>query len=149
MATAYDVMDKAYSACKDSEIKRLHQNLPRATVTCRFRVRHRDPGDACRLRVCNHFTILGSQMGRPPRRTGTVHRLTNRKARICITPDHAPPHFHVRGPGWAISIEIRTLAIMVGWAPARELSEALEWAAQPRNRATLMNKWDDLNERED
>ena len=82
----------------------------------------------------------------PPRRTGTVHRLTNHRVRICVTPDHAPPHFHLRGPGWSISIEIKTLTIMVGWAPPAELAEALDWAKA--NQHVLMWKWDDLNERE-
>ena len=42
-----------------------------------------------------------------------IVRLSNSK--ICIFPgDHAPPHFHLKGPGWIASIDIVTLEILKG-----------------------------------
>jgi hypothetical protein len=60
-------------------------------------------------------------------------------------PDHAPPHFHLMGPGWSATVRIDTFTVTRGWAPARELREALEWAAA--NRRFLEAKWAELNER--
>lgn len=76
----------------------------------------------------------------------TIHRLTNRKARICMFPDHAPPHFHLIGPGWAAVIEIGGLALVRGDAPRAELAEAREWAT--RNAEHLRRCWEELNERD-
>jgi hypothetical protein len=60
-------------------------------------------------------------------------------------PDHAPPHFHLLGPGWSAVIEIDTLIVTRGRAPSRELGEALEWARA--NRQFLAETWAELNER--
>ena len=48
-----------------------------------------------------------------------IVRLTNCK--ICIySGDHAPPHFHVRGPGWSASIMLGSLLVLEGaWTPGR------------------------------
>jgi hypothetical protein len=60
-------------------------------------------------------------------------------------PDHAPPHFHLLGPGWSAVVEIDGLTLSRGWAPPRELGEALEWARD--NHRLLAEKWEELNER--
>jgi hypothetical protein len=60
-------------------------------------------------------------------------------------PDHAPPHFHLLGPGWSAAIEIASLVVTRGSAPARELREALDWARA--NQLLLAEKWAELNER--
>jgi len=69
---------------------------------------------------------------------------TNSKAKLCMYPDHAPPHFHLLGPGWSAVIEIDSLIVTRGWAPSRELGEALEWART--NHQLLTAKWAELNE---
>lgn len=76
-----------------------------------------------------------------------IVRLSN--AKICIFPgDHAPPHFHLKGPGWIASIEIASLEILKGKAPKADLAEAFEWARVPENLAVLASEWRRLNERE-
>ena len=77
----------------------------------------------------------------------TIYRLSNVKARVCMFPDHAPPHFHLLGPGWAAVVDIRTLKVTRGHAPRGELKEVLAWAAT--NKRLLLSKWNELNERED
>ena len=61
-------------------------------------------------------------------------------------PDHAPPHFHLLGPGWSAVIQLDTLTVVRGRAPARELGEALDWARA--NQGYLAAKWAELNERD-
>jgi uncharacterized protein DUF4160 len=76
-----------------------------------------------------------------------IARLSN--AKICIFPgDHAPPHFHLKGPGWTAAIEITTLEILRGKAPRADLLEAIQWAIVPENSALLAREWRRLNERE-
>jgi hypothetical protein len=60
-------------------------------------------------------------------------------------PDLVPPHFHLLGPGWSAAIHISTLTITRGWAPPKELREALDWARA--NQHVLVAKWEELNER--
>lgn len=75
----------------------------------------------------------------------TVHRLSN--ARICMyADDHAPPHFHLKGPDWECMIDIDTLQIIEGDAVKRDYLDAISWARS--NRDTLLSEWRRLNERE-
>jgi hypothetical protein len=77
----------------------------------------------------------------------TLARLSNSK--ICIFPgDHAPPHFHLMGPGWKVTIEITTLEILTGRGPRADIQEANNWASEPENIVTLVNEWSRLNERD-
>lgn len=71
---------------------------------------------------------------------------TNQRAKLCMYPDHVPPHFHLLGPGWSAMIRIDTLAVIRGRAPATELREALAWARA--NKQFLAAKWAELNERD-
>ena len=76
-----------------------------------------------------------------------IVRLSNSK--ICIFPgDHAPPHFHLKGPDWMASIEITSLELLKGKAPRGDLEEALQWATISENSALLASEWRRLNERE-
>lgn len=75
------------------------------------------------------------------------YRLSNSKAKICLhADDHAPPHVHLRFPGGSALIDIRTLAVIRGDAPANVLREACEWLAG--NRDAAFEEWRRLNERE-
>ena len=60
--------------------------------------------------------------------------------------DHCPPHFHIRGPGWDVAVDLQTLEVLVGLGDDGAISEAIEWARQ--NRAQLYTVWGRLNERE-
>jgi hypothetical protein len=76
-----------------------------------------------------------------------IVRLSNCK--ICIYPgDHAPPHLHVRGAGWAVSISLFEFELMQGKGPRTDILEAIEWARQPGNSLLLMSEWVRLNERD-
>ena len=75
-----------------------------------------------------------------------IHRFTA-KVKICMYPDHAPPHFHLRGPGWSAAINLNTLTVMRGNAPKKELRRAADWAKA--NRSFLRLEWKRLNERDD
>ncbi len=75
----------------------------------------------------------------------TIQRLAN--VTIYIYPDdHAPPHFHVRGPHSNIQIEIKTLQVLRGSYRPVDLAEAITWAA--RHQPLLREKWREFNERE-
>jgi hypothetical protein len=75
-----------------------------------------------------------------------VHRFTAR-VKICMYPDHAPPHFHLRGPGWSAVIDLDSLAVVRGQAPKKEIRRAVEWAKA--NGRLLRLEWERLNERDD
>jgi|SRR5262245_22270656 len=104
--------------------------------------------------MCNYFTYRiasanqlhyfsnGTSSGLMPR----VHTLSNSRVYVHARREHPPPHFHVNGPGWEVVIEIRTLQIRKGWAPAADLAEALEWARN--NQGFLLERWDYYNERD-
>lgn len=61
--------------------------------------------------------------------------------------DHARPHFHLIGPDCAIVFEIEGLSWVRGVGPDVIVNEALARAANEK--ATLLAKWDELNERDD
>jgi Domain of unknown function (DUF4160) len=76
-----------------------------------------------------------------------IVRLSNHRVRICMYPDHAPPHFHLLGPGWSAQINLQTLQVMRGSPPAQYLAECVEWAVA--NKPLLISEWESLNERDD
>ena len=53
--------------------------------------------------------------------------------------EHAPPHFHALYGEHEAQIEIRTLEVIVGYLPKRDLSLTIEWAIG--HRAELMEDW--------
>ena len=76
-----------------------------------------------------------------------IVRLTNCK--ICIYPgDHLPPHFHVRGPGWSVSIVIASFRVLKGKGPKADLEEAIRWATDPDHMYRLAAEWRRFNERD-
>jgi hypothetical protein len=75
-----------------------------------------------------------------------IHRFTG-KVKICMYPDHAPPHFHLRGPGWSVVVRLSDLTVMRGKAPPGELARMRTWARA--NRELLDAEWERLNERDD
>ena len=65
-------------------------------------------------------------------------------------PDHAPPHFHVRGPGWSVVVNIKGFKVARGRPPKKakkELARAIRWAKD--NKALLVAEWERLSERDD
>jgi hypothetical protein len=60
--------------------------------------------------------------------------------------DHAPPHFHARGPNTDIQISIETLQIMRGHFTRAAFAETTAWAAS--NQPLLRTKWNEINERD-
>jgi hypothetical protein len=76
-----------------------------------------------------------------------VVRLSNCK--ICVySGDHAPPHFHVRGPGWNVVISMGSLVVLKGKGPRADIAEAIAWASASNNGLHLQSEWRRLNERE-
>lgn len=57
--------------------------------------------------------------------------------------EHGLPHFHIEGPNFRCSVNIETLEIIIGEAPAAVISEAQHWAKQ--NQVLLRAKWRELN----
>lgn len=67
--------------------------------------------------------------------------------KICLYPgDHAPPHFHIRGRGWSVVIDMASLELTRGRGPKPAIVEAVEWAKE--NLALLQAEWRRLNERD-
>jgi hypothetical protein len=60
--------------------------------------------------------------------------------------DHAPPHFHARGPDIDIQVSIETLQVMRGRYAIAALAETTTWAAN--NQPLLRAKWIEFNERD-
>lgn len=74
----------------------------------------------------------------------TIIWLSNCK--IAMYPgDHAPPHFHLRGPNSNALIRLSDLKMERGWVDHRDLEEAKRWAEA--NRTMLLAEWSRLNER--
>lgn len=69
--------------------------------------------------------------------------ISNWKVKICMHIDHAPPHFHIRGPGWNVKISLHTFDKLRGNGDASEIRECVEWAKE--NRELLWNEWNRLN----
>ena len=72
----------------------------------------------------------------------TVHRAPGWKIAV-YGREHGVPHFHVEGRGFRCSVGIRSLEVIIGWAPAAILKEARSWAKE--NRPALLAKWRELN----
>jgi hypothetical protein len=59
--------------------------------------------------------------------------------------DHPPPHFHViTRSDERVAVVIETLAVFAGEADARDIAEALDWAAN--NRELLRERWQEYSE---
>lgn len=72
----------------------------------------------------------------------TIRRVRN--IRITIHPgDHRPPHFHIYGPGWRVSVDIETGEVIAGEASQNELRRALEDADAVMDE--IRAEWDRLN----
>jgi Domain of unknown function (DUF4160) len=76
-----------------------------------------------------------------------VRQLSNSKVYVYARGEHPPPHFHLVGPGWEAVIDIATLRVTRGEAPSGDLAEAINWARA--NKQPLLDKWSELNERDD
>ena len=76
----------------------------------------------------------------------TVHRLSH-ALKICMyADDHAPPHFHLKRPGFDCQVRLADLQVMRGDVDSQDLALALDWAGA--NRDLLSRRWSELNERE-
>jgi hypothetical protein len=77
-----------------------------------------------------------------------IHRF-NTRVKLCMYADHAPPHFHLRGPGWSALIDIETLIVRRAdkAVPRKEIKRAVDWARA--NMELLRREWERLNERDD
>jgi len=75
-----------------------------------------------------------------------VHTLSNSRVYVHARGEHPPPHFHLVGPDWDATIDIRTLEVTRGWAPASDLGEARAWAKD--NQGYLLAKWTEYNVRD-
>lgn len=74
-----------------------------------------------------------------------IIRLSNCK--ICVyADDHLPPHFHIRGRGWDVSVNLKTLTLMAGKGVGNDIDEAIQWAET--NVELLYQVWKKLNERD-
>jgi len=60
--------------------------------------------------------------------------------------DHDPPHFHIRGIGWNVSVDLQTMNLTAGLGPAKEIAEAIQWAGEHQTQLYL--EWSRLNERD-
>lgn len=60
--------------------------------------------------------------------------------------DHAPPHFHIRAPGWEVLVDLKSLQVTRGTGNSVEIAEAISWAK--KNIELLRNKWIECNEQE-
>jgi hypothetical protein len=74
-----------------------------------------------------------------------VHRLSNIGIYISAD-DHAPPHFHIRGPNSDAQLLIDTLQVIRGTCKQSELAEARAWAAAniTRSGASTMSEADEI-----
>ena len=67
-----------------------------------------------------------------------IRKFSNTDLRINAD-DHNPPHFHILGPGFQVSVDIATMEISAGEARPRDIREAMNWARE--NRDFLMSEW--------
>jgi hypothetical protein len=74
----------------------------------------------------------------------TVKVLSRAKIEM-FADDHAPPHFHLRGPTSNALVRLDKLSVMRGTYSRRDLAEALAWAEG--NLPLLYAEWSRLNER--
>ena len=79
-----------------------------------------------------------------------VHDLGHSKATLQVYGrEHAPPHFHIVGPGFSVSIDMATLSVdgIRGRPPKNVVADAIAWASLVENQKLLQTTWDTLNER--
>jgi hypothetical protein len=74
----------------------------------------------------------------------TITTLSNARI-LMFFGDHAPPHFHLKGPNSKALVRIDTLAVLRGYADRGDLAEAIAWARA--NADLLSAEWSRLNER--
>jgi hypothetical protein len=72
----------------------------------------------------------------------TLYR--ERKVKIAVYADHAPPHFHVHTPEGDALIDLRTMKVIAGTIDPKSLTLAISWAMQ--NRKLLETEWFRLNQ---
>lgn len=57
--------------------------------------------------------------------------------------DHNPPHVHLMGPDFEASIDLSTLEVLDGSAPAKVLRHARKWLND--NQEELLKQWQKLH----
>ena len=62
----------------------------------------------------------------------TIHQLTQALKIRMSADDHAPRHFHVKGPGVDVMVGLADLQVLQGEFGRRDLASALSWAGQNR-----------------
>jgi Domain of unknown function (DUF4160) len=68
-------------------------------------------------------------------------------AYIHVRNEHYRPHFHIRGPGWSVSIAIGSWELLEGQPPQGKLADILRWARD--HEQMLSEKWSEFNEQQD
>ena len=69
--------------------------------------------------------------------------------KICVyAGDHLPPLYHIRGPGWTVTVGLGSLSVLKGRGPKSEIEGAMAWAMLPANLDLLARWWSYLNERD-
>lgn len=71
----------------------------------------------------------------------TIERFGN--LRLAIFRDHNPPHFHILGPGCAVSVDLRTFAVLEGRPLPPGTAAVIEWAKAHTD--LLWRLWNELN----
>ena len=57
--------------------------------------------------------------------------------------EHGRVHFHLSGPSFDCALDLETLEILAGRAPAGALGLARKWARE--NRQAIRKAWEELN----
>ena len=73
---------------------------------------------------------------------GTLKRFGKSKLTV-FAGEHGRIHFHLAGPGFGCSLDLETLEILAGEAPAGVLKQARAWARE--NRAAIEAAWEEWN----
>jgi hypothetical protein len=73
---------------------------------------------------------------------GTIKRFG--KVRLAVFGgEHGRAHFHLAGPGFQCSLDMETLEVLAGDAPAAVLRRVREWAKA--NREIIAAAWEEWN----
>lgn len=75
-----------------------------------------------------------------------IATLANGVSIFVYAADHAPPHFHVRGPDIDAQIRIADLSLMRGTITRQALRDVEAWAAGHHD--LLVAAWREFNERD-
>ena len=75
----------------------------------------------------------------------TVHRPKGANWKIAVYggEPHGRAHYHVEGPGFRCSVDIKTGELVIGQAPKAIQAEARAWA--DANKELLLSKYEELN----